>query len=475
MLRPFFLLLLALSGLNAAESSQPRRPNVIVILVDDLGQTDIACYGSQFYETPHVDQLAKDGVRFANGYSACTVCSPTRAALLTGKYPARLHLTDWIAGHDRPKAKLKIPDWQKFLPFEEITLAEQFKSAGYATASIGKWHLTPGLKEGDEAYYPEKHGFDVNVGGYARGQPPRYVAPYGIPTLPEGPAGEFLTDREANEAVKFIEANKAKPFFIYLPHYAVHTPLGGKPEVIAKYQAKTAKHPDLKQKNATYASLVESVDDSLGTIRAALKRLKLEDDTIIIFTGDNGGLLPVTDNAPFRVGKGSAYEGGVRVPLIVCWPGVTKPGLVETTPALTIDLYPTLLELTGVKPMQSLVDGISLAPLLKSGAKPDRDAIFWHYPHYHPGGATPYSAIRSGDFRLVHFYEDGHDELYDLAQDVGESKDLAAAQPERAKGLRARLDAWLKSVDAQLPTPNPAYDPVADANQGKKNAKAKKK
>ena len=450
-------------------------PNVIVILVDDMGQTDLSCYGSRFYETPHIDQLAKDGVRFANGYSACTVCSPTRAALLTGKYPARLHLTDWIAGHDRPKAKLKIPDWQKFLPFEEITLAEQFKAAGYATASIGKWHLTPGLKEGDEAYYPEKHGFDINVGGYARGQPPSYHAPYKIPTLTEGPAGEFLTDREAAEAVKFIEANKEKPFFLYLPHYAVHTPLGGKPDVIAKYQAKAAKLPDLKQKNATYAALVESVDDSLGTIRAALKRLKLDEHTIIVFTADNGGLLPVTDNSPFRVGKGSAYEGGVRVPLIFHAPGVTKPGTVDTTPAMTIDLYPTVLELAGVKPLQSLVDGISLAPLLKSGAKPDRAEIFWHYPHYHPGGATPYSAARSGDFRLVHFYEDGRDELYDLANDVGETKDLATAQPAMAKTLRTRLDAWLKSVDAQLPTKNAAYDPAADANQGKKNAKAKKK
>ena len=324
--------------LAGAETAPVRPPNVIVILVDDMGQTDLSCYGSKFYETPHVDQLAKDGVRFANGYSACTVCSPTRAALLTGKYPARLHITDWIAGHDRPKAKLKIPDWQKFLPFEEITLAEQFKSAGYATASIGKWHLTPGLKEGDEAYYPEKHGFDVNIGGYARGQPPSFFAPYKIPTLTEGPAGEFLTDREANEAVKFIETNKDKPFFIYLPHYAVHTPIAGKPEVVAKYQAKAAKQPEVTQKNATYAALVASVDDSLGTIRAALKRFKLEENTLIVFTSDNGGLLGVTNNAPLRVGKGSAYEGGVRVPHIICWPGVTKAGLVEATPAITPDV-----------------------------------------------------------------------------------------------------------------------------------------
>lgn len=474
MLRPLFALLLGLMTLAAAPTPG-RHPNVILILVDDMGQTDLSCYGSRFYETPNVDQLAKDGVRFTNGYSACTVCSPTRAALLTGKYPARLHLTDWIAGHERPHAKLKIPDWQKFLPFEEITLAEQLKSAGYATASIGKWHLTPGLKEGDEAYYPDKHGFDVNIGGYHRGQPPRYVSPYGIPTLKDGPSGEFLTDREAEEAVKFMTANKDKPFFIYLPHYAVHQPIAGKPEVVAKFKAKADKTPDLKQKNATYAALVTSVDDSLGTIRAALKNLKLEDDTIIVFTTDNGGLLPTTDNSPLRAGKGSAYEGGVRVPLIVYWPGVTKAGAIEATPAVSVDLYPTLLEMTGVKPLQSLVDGVSLAPLLKSGAKPDREAIFWHYPHYHPGGATPYSAIRSGDLRLVHFYEDGHDELYDLAADIGETKDLAAAQPERAKALRTRLDAWLKSVDAQLPTANPAFDPAADQAGKAKAKKAAKK
>lgn len=467
------ILCLLLVMLNPSALARPR--NVVLILVDDMGQTDLSCYGSKFYETPHVDQLARDGVRFANGYSACTVCSPTRAALLTGKYPARLRITDWIAGHERPKAKLKIPDWQKFLRFEEITLAEQFKAAGYATASIGKWHLTPALKEGDEAYYPEKHGFDLNVGGYARGQPPSYHAPYKIPTLAEGPVGEFLTDREAAEAVKFIEANKEKPFFLYLPHYAVHTPLGGKPDVIAKYQAKAAKLPDLKQKNATYAALVESVDDSLGTIRAALKRLKLDEDTIIVFTADNGGLLPVTDNSPFRVGKGSAYEGGVRVPLIIHAPGSGKAGHVETTPAMTIDLYPTLLDLAGAKPLQSVVDGVSLAPLLRQGVKPDRADLFWHYPHYHPGGATPYSAIRSGDLRLVHFYEDGRDELYDLAADVGETKDLAAAQPDQAKALRARLEAWLKSVDAQLPAPNPAHDAAADGAQGRKNAKAKAK
>ncbi len=457
-----------------AALAAPRPPNVIVILVDDFGVTDLSCYGSRLYETPNVDKLAKDGVRFTEGYSSCTVCSPTRSALLTGKIPARLHITDWIPGESHPKAKLKIPDWQKFLPFEEVTLAEQLKAAGYATASIGKWHLTPGLEKGDEAYYPEKHGFDLNIGGYHRGQPPSYFSPYKIPTLVDGPKGEFLTDREAAEAVKFMEANQDVPFFIYLPHYAVHQPLDGKKEVIAKYKAKVDADPTLKQRNATYAALVSSVDDALGTIRAGLKRLHLDDNTIIIFTGDNGGKIGPTDNSPYRVGKGSAYEGGIRVPLIVYWPGVTKPGRVDATPNITHDLYPTVLEMTGIAAQKTVVDGVSLAPLLKVGAKVEREALYWHYPHYHGGGATPHSAIRKGEFRLIHFYEDNRDELYDLAHDIGETKDLAASQPEKAKELRTQLDAYLKSVGAQLPSANPNYDPTpskAKAPAVKKAAK----
>jgi arylsulfatase A-like enzyme len=464
-----YSLLSITSHLLAADAPTPKPYNVVLILVDDMGITDLGCYGSKFFESPNVDQLAREGVRFTESYSSCTVCSPTRAALLTGKYPARLHITDWIPGEDHPKAKLKIPDWKKYLPLEEITLAEQLKASGYATISIGKWHLTPGLKEGDEAYYPDKQGFDINIGGYHRGQPASYFSPYHNPMLPDGPKGEFLTDREAAEAVKFIEANKDKPFFVYLPHYAVHDPLGGKPEYIAKFKAKAATMPESKQHNATYAALVKSVDDALGTIRAALKRLTLDDHTIVIFTSDNGGKVAYTDNSPYRVGKGSAYEGGVRVPLIVYWPNVTKPGTLENTPVISHDLYPTVLSMTGVKPLQSLVDGADLTPLIKSGTKLDRDALYWHYPHYHGGGSTPHSAIRSGDYRLVHFYEDNHDELYKLAEDAGESADLASKEPERTKSLRERLDAWLKTVDAQLPTPNPNYDPKA--NQ-KKKAKA---
>lgn len=453
-------LMIAMMALAALlPSAEPEKPNVIVVLVDDLGWTDVACFGSRYHQTPHLDRLAKDGMRFTNGYSACTVCSPTRAALLTGQYPARLHLTDWIAGHDRPFAKLKIPAWTQRLELSTVTIAERLKSAGYATASIGKWHL------GNETHFPEKHGFDLNVGGYHRGQPPSYIAPYRIPTLqPEGPAGEFLTDREASEAVKFITANRDKPFFLYLPHYAVHTPIQGKPEVIARYKAIDSN--GMTHTKPDYAALMESVDDAMGTIRAALAQLKLDDRTIIIFTGDNGGLLGPTSNKPLRVGKGSAYEGGVRVPWIIHWPGVTRPGSESATPIMTIDIHPTVLGMTGVAPDASQpLDGVSLADHLRGQPAPTRDALFWHYPHYHPGGATPYSAVRMGDWKLIHFYEDGRDELYDLGKDLSETTDLAGQEPQRALTLRRRLDQWLVSVGAQFAAPNPDFDPVKDGKK----------
>ena len=449
----------AILAAAVAPADQPAKPNVIVILVDDMGWRDLACQGSGFYETPHIDRLAASGMRFTNGYSACTVCSPTRAAILTGQYPARLHITDWIAGHQRPQAKLLPPDWTKQLPLETVTVAERLKAAGYATASIGKWHL------GGPAFHPEHQGFDENRGGYDRGQPPSYFAPYKIPTLAEGPPGEYLTDREAAEAVTFITAHKDGPFFLYLPHYCVHTPIQAKPAVTAKYKAKDP--PAHQPKNAAYAAMVESVDDALGRIVATLESLGIRDRTAIFFTSDNGGLAGVTDNRPLRAGKGSAYEGGVRVPFIVSWPGVTTPGDTSDVPVITPDIPATILELTAAGSDRPL-DGRSLAGILRGGGL-ERAAIFWHYPHYHPGGATPYSAIRAGNWRLVHFYEDRRNELYDLTADIGETTDLAEAQPERVVKLKQQLDAWLTAVSAQLPTPNPAYDPAKD--QAKDKAK----
>jgi arylsulfatase A-like enzyme len=441
--------------------------NFIFMLVDDLGWTDLSCYGSKFYETPNIDRLASQGVKFTQAYSACTVCSPTRAAVLTGKDPARLHITDWIKGHVRPYAKLKVPDWTMYLPLAEVTLAEALKPAGYATASIGKWHL------GGAEYYPEHQGFDLNVAGTDRGQPPSYFSPYKIATLPDGPAGEFLTDRESAEACKFIEQNQARPFFLYLPHHAVHTPLMAKPVVKEKYAAKIK--PGMAQTNATYAGLVESVDDSIGRILNKLTELKLEDRTVIFFTSDNGGLVlnRITSNLPLRAGKGSAYEGGVRVALIIKWPGVTRPGTTNATPVISPDYYPTILEMAGIKPQSGqVIDGESLVPLLRQTGVLQRTAIYWHYPHYHPGGATPYSAIRDGDYRLVEFFEDNRIELYDLKADLSETTDLAQAQSAKATELRAKLHAWRKAVNAQLPSVNPDFDPQKELGG---RAKSKKK
>ncbi len=453
-MRLLSLLLILFFTVSAVAAEQ--KPNIVLVLIDDMGQTDLGCYGSKFYETPNVDKLARDGMRFTQAYSACTVCSPTRASLLTGRSPAALHITDWIAGHNRPFAKLQIPDWLMELPAEQPTLATELHRAGYVSAHFGKWHL---------GHAPATtHGFDLSVGDNGKGQPASYFPPYKNEHLTDGPAEEFLSDRLTSEAIRFIEQNKEKPFFVYLPHYAVHNPIAGKPDVIAKYKAKA--DPAAPQRNPTYAALVESTDDSVGRLRAKLDELHLSDHTIFIYTSDNGGLIPNTTNLNLRAGKGSAYEGGVRVPLIVCWPGVTKPGTETTVPAISYDMLPTLLEGAGVKP-SGPVEGKSLVPVLKGGQLAER-AIFWHYPHYHPGGATPYSAVREGDWKLIQFFEDMHTELYQLSADSLEAHNLAATEPSRAGALLAKLDAWRKEVGAQFPTPNPNYDPT-------KNAPAKKK
>lgn len=451
-------------------------PNLIVLLIDDMGWTDLGCYGSKYYETPHIDQLAKEGMRFTQAYSACTVCSPTRAAMMTGKSPARLHITDWIAGHVPDNGRLVVPNWTLQLPLEEETLAERLKTRGYATASIGKWHL------GNEEFYPTKQGFDVNIGGTDKGSPKSYFSPYNTPTLPDGPKDEFLSDRLTNEAVKFIENNKTKPFYIYLPHYGVHTPIMGKPDVVAKYQAKKA---DRGHSNPVYAALVESVDESVGALRAKLKELNLAENTIFVFTSDNGGLSGTvspngwqrgpTDNSPARLGKGSAYEGGVHIPLIVSWPGKVKPGSTCDVPVITYDHVPTLLEATQTPLKEKqIVDGESLMPLLTETGTLKREAIYWHYPHYHPGSATPYSAIREGDWKLIQFYEDNHVELYNLKLDAGENDNRAPHDSVRALQLRDKLNAWLKDTGAQIPERNPKHDPDKPLNEPKKAGGKKK-
>lgn len=443
--------------------------NVVVILVDDLGATDLGCTGSRFYETPHIDRLAASGMRFTQGYSACTVCSPTRAALLTGKYPARLHITDWIPGHMRPRARLRVPDWTMHLPLEELTLAERLKEAGYATAHIGKWHL------GDPPYYPQHQGFDLNIAGTQWGAPGNYFWPYGeqkrrVP-LSDGKEGEYLTDRLTDEAIRFIRAHAEQPFFLHLAHYAVHTPLQAKPELIQYYKTKLdqalARGDTLEgQQCPVYAAMIHSLDESVGRILETLEAIGLAERTIVVFTSDNGGLVlpecqkrPVTHNIGLRAGKGSAYEGGVRVPWIIRWPGVTQPGSVSHEPVMTIDLYPTVLEMLGLEDAPGhQSDGISIVKALRGSRLPPR-ALFWHYPHYHPGGATPYSAVRQGDWKYIHFFEDDRGELYNLRDDPQEEENLAGAMPAQAHQLRSRLEMWLEEVGAQRPTPNPDFQP----------------
>jgi len=438
-------------------------PNIVFILIDDMGWTDATCLGSKFYRTPNIDRLAGESMRFTQAYAACAVCSPTRAAIMTGKYPARLHITDWIAGEPAPaNSRFLLPAWQKQLPLEEITLAEALKPLGYSTASIGKWHL------GGPSFYPEHQGFDINVAGSDRGQPVSYFWPYGeeknpyrVPGLAEhgGKKGEYLTERLTDEALKFIEANERKPFFLYLPHYAVHAPLMGKEELVEEY----AQRPGMNgQSNTIYAAMIQSVDESVGRIMKKLEELRLSEHTVIVFTSDNGGAVhfgkpAATSNRPLRLGKGYPYEGGLRVPLLVKAPWVTRPGSVCDVPVISHDFFPTLLALAGAEASTSSpgIDGISFVPLLKGKPALARHELFWHYPHYWNGkGAlpvTPYSVARIDDWKLIRFYEEGREELYNLRADLAEQRDLSTKEPQKLRELSSRLDAWLKEVGAQMP------------------------
>jgi arylsulfatase A len=451
---------------RASWAAPANQPNIILIVSDDMGWTDLGCYGSDFYKSPHIDGIAHDGMRFTSNYSACTVCSPTRAALMTGKYPARLRITDWIPGLPPNNPKLIVPDFTKQLPYEETTIAEVLRDDGYATASIGKWHL------GGPKFYPEHHGFDLNIAGTHMPEPkPSYFAPYAIDTIEQGPQGEYITDRLTTEAVGFIRQNRDNPFFLYLPHFAVHTPIQAKKKLIAKHAKRLSELKPKNQTNAAYAAMIESLDDSVGQIRQTLSELGIADRTIIIFTSDNGGRVPTTSNAPLRVGKGSCYEGGVRVPLIVYWPGVTKAGSTSDVPTITIDILPTVAEMTGAKlPSDSQLDGVSLLPLLKqTGSIPER-ALFWHYPHYQhyqQGGTTPYGAVRRGEYKLIEFYDDMRVEFYDLSNDIGEAQNLEELRPELVDSLRAELHKWRDEVEAQMPMKNPNYDPTKPEHQPK--------
>ena len=462
---------LAVAGhTGIAQARSGDKLNFVFILVDDLGWMDTGCYGSKYYETPNIDKLAAQGMKFTDTYAACAVCSPTRAAVMTGRYPARLGVTDWIrarfqggkipenkknpteyvGGKDK---KLLCPPNALWMELDEITIAEALKPAGYTSCHIGKWHLGP------DDWYPDKQGFDLNIGGCDFGQPPGYFDPYSrkgqgqIPTLKPRHKGEYLTDREADEAVNFIRDHKDRPFFLYMAHYAVHTPIQGKKDIIAKYKAKEPTN----QNNPIYAAMVESVDDAVGKIVSTIDELGIAEKTIVFFTSDNGGLMGITSNSPLRAGKGYPYEGGIREPLIVRWPNVIKAGTISHEPVTSVDYFPTICEAAGVSlPQDRPIDGVSLLGLLKSNGaeKLNREAIFWHFPHYR-GEIVPYSIIRDGDWKLIKRYVGRTFELFNLKNDLSEQNDLSEKMPEKVKELDDELSNWLKATKAKLPRPNP--------------------
>lgn len=428
-----------------------------------------------------MDRLAAEGTRLAQFYAASPVCSPTRASIMTGKHPARLGITNWIGGGDT--ARLIEPDNVAQLPLAEVTLGEAFRDAGYATGYFGKWHL------GQDGFMPGDQGFDVMRAVNHAGQPGAYFAPYhnddwaitNVPDLDGDPPGSYLTDRLTDEALRFLEQPRDHPFLLVLAHYAVHTPLQSKPNLEARYAARReALPPDtapfgverggaftkMRQDNPVYAGMIASVDESVARVLAALDTLHIADRTIVVFVSDNGGLSTLprassgtpTSNRPLRAGKGWVYEGGVRIPLIVRWPGVVPAGVVSDVPGMTTDLYPTLLDLAGLptRPEQTL-DGVSLAPVLRgTGSVPSRP-LYWHFPHYHGSGHRPAGAVRRGRFKLVEWFETGAVELYDLAADPGESVDLATVEQDTTRTLQELLASWRSSVEARMPTPNPAW------------------
>jgi len=434
-----------------------RKPNIVFVLADDLGWAELGCYGNRFNETPHLDELARKGMRFTQAYAAAPVCSPYRAALMTGQWPARVGITDYLRPND-----------PKHLPTAHVTIAEALKAAGYATGIIGKWHLTGYANHGAKEFPPGRHGFDETIVSENRGiGGGSYFHPYHFNREIEKrlPGREYLTDRQNREAVEFIQRQKDKPFFLFLSHYAVHTRLDGKPELVAKYAKKPAAGSGnrARRNNVHLAAQLESIDEGIGMIVRKLEELGLADNTVLIFTSDNGGESRVTSNAPLRAGKSTLYEGGIREPLIVRYPPLTASGAVCRTPTANVDFYPTFCELAGVRPdRKQHLDGVSIVPLLKdASAKLERDTLYWHYPLARPHflGGRSGGAIRKGNWKLIELFDTGAVELYNLATDGGEKTDLAAEQPARVAELKRELAAWRRSVGAVIPDNCKNYDP----------------
>lgn len=445
-----------------------KKPNIILFVVDDLGWTDLSSYGSDLYQTPNVDKLVANGVKFTNAYASCTVCSPSRASLMTGKYPARINCTDWISGHQKPFAKKKIPNWTEMVNLEEVTLAEALKNNGYNTIHLGKWHLGEA-----DTFWPENQGFEINIGGWSKGAPQKkkesngYFSPYGNPRLKDGAKDEYLTERLTKEALQYLDRNEDSkdPFFMNFWFYNVHTPLQAKKEKVDKYR--TLLKVSGNHKNPIYAAMVEHMDDAIGSIIKKLKDQGRLENTLIIFTSDNGGLIgnygfseKVTSNAPLRSGKGDRYEGGVRVPFIAQWLNEIPKGKIIDTPIISPDVYPTVLgltNLTGDINQTKEMDGIDFTNAILKDVPVERTSVFWHYPHYHLEGAKPYSAVRKGDWKLIQVFENDSLELFNLRNDLGETKNLAVKNPEKVKELMAALNVWRKEVDAQIPEDNPNF------------------
>lgn len=480
------LAVLPACSFGAENSNTPTQPNIVTILVDDLGWVDAACFGSHFYDTPAIDRLRRQSMRFSSGYAACPVCSPTRASIQTGCYPARLGTTEWFGApqpedaldeewRDEFRGRRLLPaEYLDHLPLERETLAEALRAAGYRTFFAGKWHL------GGEGYLPEQQGYQINLGGYEIGWPPGgYFSPYHNPRLEDGPVGEHLPDRLARESVKFLETARGQPFLLFLSFYSVHTPIEGREDLVEKYRAKTegmeasgplflpeGEHENRqRQDDAVYAAMVEAVDQATGKILNAIDRLDLHDNTIVFFISDNGGLSTAegspTSNLPLRAGKGWLYEGGIRVPWLVRWPGVVSQGSECDVPVISNDVYPTIKEMAGIASVPTQhVDGVSLVPLLLGKKAPSRDALYWHYPHYSNQGGSPCGAMREGPWKLIEWYEDGRLELFNLDQDIGEQHDLAKERPEIAARLHKQLAEWRKSMAARMPKPNPIWHPA---------------
>lgn len=458
-----FLLLLTVGVAVTAAAERP--PNIVLIVADDLGWTDTSVYGSEYYETPHIDALARQGMRFTQAYASPN-CAPTRAALMSGRYAPRTGIyTVGSGARGLEKFRKMIPvENRTELRLEEVTLAETLQSAGYRTAHIGKWHL------GSDGHLPTDQGFGVNIAGYESGSPPKggYSSPYHCPHLEDGPEGEYLTDRLSREAVGFIETNRERPFFLYMCFYSVHTPIEGRPDLVEKWKGKPASGG---HNNPEYAAMINSLDDGVGRIVGAIDNGGLADDTIVLFYSDNGGVggyhragvesRDITDNAPLRGGKGMLYEGGVRVPLIVRYPGVTEPGSLCEEPVINVDFYPTLVEIAGARLPKRPLDGTSFLDLLHGEEKPgDRPPLYWHFPGYLQGSqdigawrTTPAGAIREGDYKLIEFFETGRTELYDISDDIGEQHDLADEEPVKRAELWNKMKAWRSAVEARLPVP----------------------